>query len=113
MILHIWKHWERRESIVKNSAFLNYFGAMVDPDEVSLERRLKTNKTKKLLEAIGKTKAKKILNTPESLHLLLYPRFCVRHSVKDEEVVKENFEQSVLKGFKTLKPFNDFLLDTF
>jgi hypothetical protein len=65
------------------------------------------------LEALGKTKAKKILNTPEALEILLYPRFCVRHRVKDEAVVKESFEKEVIKGFQILKPFTDFLFDCF
>jgi hypothetical protein len=43
------------------------------------------------------------------LHILLYPRFCVRHPVKDEEVVKPDFEKQIMKGFKLLQPFNDFL----
>jgi uncharacterized protein (TIGR02453 family) len=113
ILLHIWKNWDQRESIVKNSAFSTYFGGLTDKDEVNLERRLKTSKTKKILEALGKTRAKKILATPEALEMLLYSRFCVRHSVKDEEVVKEKFEQEVMKGFKILKPFNDFLLEAF
>jgi hypothetical protein len=98
---------------VQNPAFKKYYGGLVDKDEVSLERRLKTSKTKKLLEELGKTKARKILNTPEALEILLYPRFCVWHRVKDEIVLKENFEQEVMKGFKLLKPFNDFLLEAF
>lgn len=94
---------------MKDTAFLKYFGGLVDQDEVSLERRIKSSRGKNLLEAVGKTKAKKILATPEALELLLYPRFCVRHSVKDEEVVEEKFEKEVIKGFKILKSFNDFL----
>lgn len=111
IILHIWRHWDQRKAIIENSAFLKYFGGLTDKDSVSLERRLKTSKTKKILEALGKTKAKKILATPEALEMLLYPRFCVWHGVKDEEVVAEKFEQNVIKGFKILKPFNDFLRD--
>jgi len=113
MILKIWKKRDQRTAIVNNPTFKNYFGGLVDKDEVSLERRLKTSKTKKLLEELGKTKARKILNTPEALEILLYPHFCVRHSMKDEAVVKENFEKEVIKGFKILKPFNDFLFDAF
>lgn len=82
-------------------------------DEVSLERRMKSSKTKQLLAQLGKTKARQILNTPETLEILLFPRFCVRHSLTDEEVLQSNCEQQVMKGFELLKPFNDFLLEAF
>ncbi|MDR0651565.1 MAG: hypothetical protein LBG59_09570 [Candidatus Peribacteria bacterium] len=85
----------------------------MDPDAVSLERRMKTTTTKKLLEQLGKTKAKQILTIPEALEILLFPRFCVRHSLTDEEVIQPDIEQQVLRGFTLLKPFNDFLLEAF
>ncbi|MDR2415640.1 MAG: DUF2461 family protein [Candidatus Peribacteria bacterium] len=78
-----------------------------------MERRIKTSRTKKLLEQLGKTKAKQILNTPEALKILLFPRFCVRHSLTDAEVLQPDFEQQVMKGFKLLQPFNNFLLEAF
>lgn len=113
IILKIWKNWDKRSNIINNLTFRKYFGGLTDRDDVSLERRLKTTKTKKLLEELGKAKAKKILNTPEALEILLYPRFCVWHGVKDNTVLKKDFEKEVIKGFKILKPFNDFLFDCF
>jgi hypothetical protein len=107
---------------VKNPAFSKYFGGLVDKDEVNLERRMKTSRTKKLLETRYNTtnkglqpltQDKPLALPPEALELLLYPRFCVRHKLKDEEVVKEKFEQEAIKSFKILKPFNDFLLEIF
>jgi hypothetical protein len=76
-----------------------------------LERRLKSHKTQQLLEQLGKTKAKQILNNKEALELLLYPRFCVRHPVSDKEVLQTDFAQNVMKGFQLLQPFNELILE--
>ena len=96
-----------------NPSFKKWFGELGYQEEVSLERRLKTSKTKKLLEQLGKKKAQQIVASPEAISLLLYPCFCVWHPVKDEEVLQVDFEQTVMKGFKLLKPFNDFLAEVF
>jgi hypothetical protein len=120
--LHIRRNRDRRQEIANNPAFKTYFSELVDKDEVSLDRRLKTSKTKNLLAQLGKTKTKQLLtstknsspekdlnNSTHPLNLLLYPRFCVRHPVNDKEVIQPNFEETVIKGFKLLQPFNDFL----
>lgn len=110
IILHIWKHRNQWQEIVEHPTFKAYFGKLVDKqEEISLERRLKSHKTRQLLEQLGKTKAKQVLSNTDALEILLYPRFCFRHPVNDEEVVKLGFEENVMKGFRLLKPFDDFL----
>ncbi len=86
---------------------------MVDKQEKDIEKTLKSSRGKRLLEALGEKKAKKILQDKEALELLLYPRFCVWHGVSDKEIIDEKFEQEVIKGFELLKPFNEVIFGAF
>ena len=129
IILHIRRNRDQRNEIMHNPTFKKRFGELTDKDEVSLERRLKTSKTKKLIAQLGKTKAQQLIGSPwkggrrsgatrgdlspEALDILLYSRFCLRHPFTDEEVLHPHFQQTVMKGFKLLKPFNDFLSQAF
>lgn len=113
IVLEIWKNRKDWQRVVENPTFLSFFGEMGDKQEKEVGRILKTSRWKRLLQALGEKQAKKILQNPQALELLLYPRFCVWHGVSDEEVIQADFEELVMEGFRILRPFNEMIARSF
>ncbi|GHW02937.1 TIGR02453 family protein [candidate division SR1 bacterium] len=113
IVLTIRRNRSKREDITKNKIFKKYFGEMGDKQDKDLEKTIKSSRTKKIFLELGEEKTTEILQNKNALELLLYPRFCVWHGVKDSEIVQEGFEKEIIKGFKLLQNFNDFILVAF
>lgn len=113
IVLTIRRNRSKREDITKNKIFKKYFGEMWDKQDKDLEKTIKSSRTKKIFLELWEEKTTEILQNKNALELLLYPRFCVWHWVKDSEIVQEWFEKEIIKGFKLLQNFNDFILVAF
>ena len=111
--LHIWKNWDEWKEITENQAFKKFFGEVEWKDNVIAERRLKTKLWRDLLEQAWKTLAKKVINNPEMVEVLRYVAWVVSHNISDDDVLSEKWYDEVIKWFKIMKDFNDFLLRWF
>lgn len=113
IILHIWQNWDKREKIMKNNKFEKYYGKLEYGEEKDISRIVKTHRVKALFQALGEKKTLEIVKKPEAMKLLSQQNFCVWHSLSEEEVVAENLENEVMKGFELLIDFNNFIWEAF
>ena len=90
-----------------------FFGEVEWKDNVIAEKRLKTKLWRDLLEQAWKTLAKKVVNNPEMVEVLRYVAWVVSHNISDSIVLSEKWYDEVIKWFKIMKDFNDFLLKWF
>lgn len=111
--LHIRKNWDEWKSIVDDPVFKKYYTRIDWKDWVDAERRMKSRTWKLLLEQAWKTLAKKIVNNSEMIEQFRYVAWTVWHELDDETVLSEKWYNEVIKWFKIMKDFNDFLLRGF
>lgn len=111
--LHIWKHWDERKEITENQTFKKYYKTIERKDNVDAERRLKSKAWRELLEKAGEKLARKVVNNPEMIEIVRYVAWTVGHGMDDETVLSEKWYNEVIKWFKIMKDFNDFLLRGF
>lgn len=111
--LYIWKHWDERKEITENQTFKKYYKTIERKDNVAAERRLKSKAWKELLEKAGEKLARKVVNNPEMIEIVRYVAWTVGHEMRDEIVLSEKWYNEVIKWFKIMKDFNDFLLRGF
>jgi uncharacterized protein (TIGR02453 family) len=77
------------QQIIDNSVFKKYFGELM-PDKL-------------------KRGPKDFPKDCDAIELLKYKSFAVGHKVVKDDIISDNFNKQVLKGFSILKPMNDFL----
>ena len=111
--LHIWKHWDERKEITENQTFKRYYKTIEWKDNVDAERRLNSKVWRELLEKAGERLARKVVNNPEMIDSIRYVAWTLMHPISDEKVLSEKWYDEVIKWFKIMKDFNDFLLRGF
>lgn len=113
MRLHIWKNRDERKEITENQTFKRYYRNIEWKDNVDAERRLNSKVWRELLEKAGERLARKVVNNPEMIDSIRYVARTVSHWITDEEILSEKWYNEVIKWFKIMKDFNDFLLRWF
>ena len=113
MRLHIWKNRDERKEITENQTFKRYYKTIERKDNVDAERRLNSKVGRELLEKAWEKLARKVVNNPEMVDAIRYVAWTVMHPISDEKVLSDKWYDEVIKWFKIMKDFNDFLLKWF
>lgn len=75
-------------------------------------------KSKKFKDTFGEIQGEQLQNAPrgydvdhKDIDLLKYKSFVATRTMKDKDVTSENFMQEVVKTFKNVRPFFDYMTD--
>lgn len=112
-------HVEPSQSIIAGGAFMPpspWLSGIREKIDNEPERFLKIINNKEFIEYLGAIKGEKLKKAPKGypsdhphIELLKYKSYLVMSELKDNQVLDEHYFDRVVKTFKAMKPFNDFL----